>query len=202
MGFKFDEARRVASIYAVSILLCLTGRITLAADGSDTAKAEQHFDVQEYRVIGNTALAGRDIEKLLYPLLGPNKSLPDVESARAALETLYHDRGYGTVFVDIPPQKVDEGIVRLRVTEGRVERETISGAHYFPERDVIAALPAAQPGGVLQLSKLQEELTAVNTQSPDRSVVPILKGGDRPGDRRSRSAGQRSLAAARELGNQ
>ena len=68
---------------------------------------------------------------MLYPLLGPDKSLPDVESARAALETLYHDRGYGTVFVDIPPQKVDQGIVRLRVTEGRVERETINGHTTF-----------------------------------------------------------------------
>ena len=46
---------------------------------------------------------------------------------------------------------------------------------------MIAALPAAKPGGVLQLSKLQEELTAVNTQTPDRSVVPVLKAGSAPG---------------------
>jgi hemolysin activation/secretion protein len=126
-------------------------------------------------------LTNRDIERLLYPLLGPDKTIKDVEAARTALETLYHDRGYGTVFVDIPPQTVSAGLVRLRVTEGRVEREIITGAHYFPERDVIAALPAAQPGKVLQLSKLQEELSAVNTETPDRSVVPILKAGSAPG---------------------
>jgi hemolysin activation/secretion protein len=152
-----------------------------ATRNAPPAPPEQHFDISEYRVLGNTVLTGRDIERLLYPLLGPGKTLADVQSAKTALEKLYHDRGYGTVFVDIPPQTVSDGVVRLRVTEGRVERTEISGAHYFPERDVIAQLPAAAPGAVLQITKLQEQLGTLNTQTPDRAVVPILKAGSEPG---------------------
>jgi hemolysin activation/secretion protein len=181
MRIRFELFGRSASPLASATLLLLFAAPAFAADGQDAAKTEQHFDVQEYRVVGNTVLPGRDIEGLLYPLLGLNKTIKDVEAARTALETLYHARGYGTVFVDIPPQTVSDGLVRLRVTEGRVEREQISGAHYFPERNVIAALPAAKPGTVLQLSKLQEELAAVNTETPDRAVVPILKAGSAPG---------------------
>ena len=180
MGITFEAFRRSALPLAGATLLLLVNAPVFPAE-AEQEKAERHFDVQEYRVIGNTVLAGRDIEGLLYPLLGAGKSIKDVEAARVALEKLYHDRGYGTVFVDIPPQTVSGGLVRLRVTEGRVEREQISGAHYFPERNVIAALPAAKPGTVLQLSKLQEELAAVNTETPDRSVVPILKAGSAPG---------------------
>jgi hemolysin activation/secretion protein len=161
------------------ILASLPG--TAGSAEADQSKPGEHFNVMEYRVIGNSVLTNRDIERVLYPLLGPNKTLPDVEAARTALETYYHDHGYGTVFVDIPPQQVEAGVVRLRVTEGRVEKEQISGAHYFPERDVIAALPAATPGQVLQLSKLQEQLQAVNAETPDRSVVPVLKAGSAPG---------------------
>jgi hemolysin activation/secretion protein len=150
--------------------------------GVETASpTEQNFDVGEYRVVGNTALSARDIERLLYPLLGPKKTLADVEAARKKLEDLYHERGYGTAFVDIPPQTVSDGLVRLRVTEGRIESTVINGARYFPERDVIARLPSAAPGKVLQLSKLQEELGAVNSETPDRAVVPILKAGSAPG---------------------
>ena len=141
----------------------------------------QKFDVLEYRVIGNTVLSQRDIERLLYPLLGTAQALADVEKARMALENFYHDRGYGTIFVDIPPQTVSDSVVRLRVTEGRVEKTQIGGARYFAERDVITALPAAKPGDVLQLSRLQEQLNTLNTQTPDRSVVPILKAGSVPG---------------------
>jgi hemolysin activation/secretion protein len=160
------------------LLLCA---LALAGAAAAAEGNEQHFEVREYRVIGNTVLDQRQVEKLLYPLLGPGKSLTDIEAARTALEELYHSAGYGTVFVDIPPQKVADGLVRLRVTEGRIEQTRISGAQFFAERDVIAQLPAAAPGQVLQVSKLQQQLTAVNAGSPDRSVVPVLKAGSEPG---------------------
>lgn len=154
---------------------------TAATSSATGTPKEATFDVLEYRVTGNSVLADRDIEHLLYPLLGKNKTLDDLKLARKALEDLYHDRGYGTAFVDIPPQTVRDGLVRLHVTEGVLERREIGGAKYFPERDVLAQLPAATPGQVLQLSKLQEQLAAVNGQTADRAVVPILKAGSEPG---------------------
>ena len=143
--------------------------------------APVHFDVHEYRVLGNTVLAIPDVERVLYPLLGDGKTMADVEAARGALEQSYHARGFGTVFVDIPPQSIDEGIVRLRVTEGKINRTRIDGARYFSEREILADLPAATTGTVPNLPALQQQLDAVNTQTPDRSVVPVLKAGALPG---------------------
>jgi hemolysin activation/secretion protein len=148
------------------------------APGASTA---QRFDVHEYRVLGNTVLSARQIEAVLYPRLGDGKLFADVEAARAALEAAYHSLGFATVFVDIPPQDVNDGIVRLRVTEGRVHERTISGARYFSEGKILEALPAIEPGTVPQLKTLQEELNKLNTQSADRSVVPVLKAGAEPG---------------------
>jgi hemolysin activation/secretion protein len=147
----------------------------------DAVKKQVRFDIQEYRVLGNTVLDNRDIERLLYPLLGPDKSLSDVDAARAALENAYHSKGYGTVFVDIPPQDVNDGIVRLRVTEGRINASRIDGAKYFSEREVAKDVPAAQAGSVPDLKTLQAQIGAVNNVTPDRSVVPILKAGPMPG---------------------
>lgn len=180
MGIGLSALRR--TLAAAALAWGLWGPIAAqAGDSAQGNKPEPHFYVDEYRVLGNTVLSAREIERVLYPLLGKDKTLTDVEAAKTALEKLYHDRGYNTVFVDIPPQRIEDGVVRLKVTEGRVEREQIHGAHYFAERDVIAALPAATPGEVLQTSKLQAELTAVNRATPDRSVVPILKAGSEPG---------------------
>ena len=182
MGMSVAAVPR--GVMALALLLGLAAVAAGAAQSPAVAqakKSEPHFEVDEYRVLGNTVLGARDIERVLYPLLGKDKSLTDVEVARTALEKLYHDHGYSTIFVDIPPQKIEDGVVRLRVTEGRIEHEQIAGARYFSERDVIAALPAAAPGTVLQTSKLQEELAAVNRATPDRPVVPILKAGSEPG---------------------
>jgi hemolysin activation/secretion protein len=175
-----------------------------AAPPPAATPAEQLFDVLEYRVVGNTVLEGRAIERILYPLLGTSKSLTDVEAARAALEKLYHDKGFVTVFVDIPPQTINDGLVRLRVMEGRIERTVIGGARYFPERDVISRLPSTTPGTVLQVSKLQSELAAVNSETADRSVVPILKAGSAPGtvDLSLQVHDQLPLHGSLELNNQ
>jgi hemolysin activation/secretion protein len=152
-----------------------------AEKSQERKEPEKTFDVHEYRVLGNTVLATRDVERVLYPLLGDAKTLQDVEAARTALESAYHDHGYATVFVDIPPQEVADGVVRLRVTEGRVHERSISGAHYFSERQILTDLPATATGGVPNLAAVQQQLSVVNTQTADRSVVPIIKAGPEPG---------------------
>jgi len=178
------------SLFLLTALLALDGMAhaaeqalesTSGASGTKAAKAENYFDVHEYRVLGNTVLPNREIEAVLYPLLGDHKTLADVEIARTALEKTYHDRGFGTVFVDIPEQDVSEKIVRLKVTEGRLNEVRIAGARYFSERKILAAVPSATPGTVPNLPELQQQISAVSVQSADRSVVPILKAGPIPG---------------------
>jgi hemolysin activation/secretion protein len=179
--------------FALAAVIALDGPAATAVAAPappPTASAEKaapspasvaYFNVHEYRVLGNTTLDNREIEKVLYPLLGDHKSLTDVEAARSALEKTYHDRGFSTVFVDIPEQEVADEIVRLKVTEGRLHEVHISGARYFSERKIVAALPSATAGKVPNVPVLQQELSEVNIVTADRSVVPILKAGPFPG---------------------
>ncbi|MEJ0099947.1 MAG: ShlB/FhaC/HecB family hemolysin secretion/activation protein [Pseudomonadota bacterium] len=146
----------------------------------DSAPGDQ-FDVLEYRVLGNTVLPADQIERTLYPLLGPGQHLTDVEAARTALENTYHAAGYGTVLVDIPEQDTGEGIIRLKVTEGRVEQTTVSGARYFSARHIKAAVPESEAGTVPHLPTMQDELAALNRETSDRVVTPVLKSGRSPG---------------------
>jgi hemolysin activation/secretion protein len=159
-----------------------------SAWGFQAARAEDapaqgavHFDVHEYRVLGNSVLTNRQIEAVLYPRLGNDRSFADVDAARAALEAAYHALGYATVFVDVPPQQVTDGVVRLHVTEGRLRERTIQGARYFSERQILQQLPATAPGTVPRLPDVQSELGALNAQTTDRAVVPVLKAGPAPG---------------------
>jgi hemolysin activation/secretion protein len=143
--------------------------------------ASPSFDVLELRVLGNTTLDQRVVESAVYPFTGPQKRMTDVEAARAALERAYHDHGFGTVFVDIPEQSVEDGVVRLRVTEGRLRQVRVTGEKYFSGRQIREALPAAKENTVPDLPQLQNELKALNAQTRDRTVVPVLKAGPQPG---------------------
>ena len=176
---EFLAAKGVALMAAA--LVCGGAAAAPPAAPAAGAGAQARFSVQEYRVLGNTVLPNRAIETVLYPRLGEAKTLEDVQAARSALEQAYHEAGYATVFVDVPPQEVTDGVVRLRVTEGRLRERTISGARYFSEEKILEALPATAPGQVPRLPDLQRQLNAVNTQTADRSVVPVLKPGPDPG---------------------
>jgi hemolysin activation/secretion protein len=143
--------------------------------------APAKFNVWEYRVLGNTRLEPIEIERTLYPLLGSAKTFDSVEAARAALEKRYHDLGFGTIYVDIPEQEVVDGIVRLRVTEGKLARVRVMGARYFGDRVILAQLPEARSGAVPNINDLQHELASLNQQTPDRTVVPVLHAGETPG---------------------
>jgi hemolysin activation/secretion protein len=162
------------------------------------------FLISEYRVIGNTVLPVRAVESAVYGYLGPGRTIKDVEAARQALEDAYHKAGFGTVFVDIPEQEVQDGVVRLRVSKGVLRTVRVTGAHYFSGRQILAEVPAATAGTVPNLPALQNELAQVNAQSPDRQVVPVLKAGPDPGtvDLGLKVADKLPLHGSIELNNQ
>lgn len=152
-----------------------------AAAHSAAEQGTQQLDVMEFRVLGNTLLPAVEVEKAVYAFAGPGKTFEDIESARQSLESTYRRAGYSTVYVDIPEQDVDAGIVRLKVTESRLNVVRIEGAKYFSARRLRAALPGAVAGATPNIPELQRDLAKINTETGDRSVTPILGAGPRPG---------------------
>lgn len=162
---------------------CLASSVNAQQEPGTAApeKGAQKFAVLEYRVLGNSKLPGMAVERAVYPFLGPDKSLDDVERARAGLEQAYHEAGFGTVFVDIPEQNVDNGIVRLHVTEGKLRRVAIEGARFFSAKEIRDAIPEAAVGATPDLKTLQAQISDLNIQTPDRQITPVIGAGPVPG---------------------
>jgi len=158
-------------------VVATTACVIAALYGSPALAQEDRFDVWEIRVGGNTVLEARAIESIVYPYLGPAKSIEDVEVVRGELEALYREKGYSAAIVSIPEQTVQGGIVRLEVTEGRLGRVTVSGARYVSGRDIISDVDGVRPGDPVYFPDLQDDLVALNRMSADRSVTPVLRPG-------------------------
>jgi hemolysin activation/secretion protein len=148
---------------------------------SETATAPpQHLDILEYDVAGNTVLPELEIEKAVYPFLGPGRTTEDVDRARAALEQAYHKRGYNYVQVQIPTQKAEDGIVRLTVIENRIEQLRVVGAQYSLPSAIKQEAPSLAEGTVPNLKAVQNDLVTLN-QLPGRQIKPDLRPGREPG---------------------
>jgi len=167
----------------LSIAAVLIALLTLAGtSGAQETRppADPSFDILEIQVEGNSVLRAADIERAVRRFLGPQRHFSDVEGARRSLEDLYQKRGYQTVFVDIPEQRVSGGIVRLHVLEGTVGRERVLGSRYYELGEIRSRVPELAPGTVPDFNRMQGELAQAN-KLPDRQVSPILTPGRTPG---------------------
>jgi hemolysin activation/secretion protein len=152
-----------------------------ATNPKTDSEAVPHFDIWEYRVFGNTVLDPNTVQKTVYPYLGPGRSLDDVEKARQKLEEVYHQAGYQTVLVNVPEQDVENGLVKLDVTEGKVERLKVSGSRYYSLGHIREGVPSLAAGQVPHMPSVQKQLSELANQSADRQITPVLRTGERPG---------------------
>jgi hemolysin activation/secretion protein len=165
------------------LLLCaglLLSCISMAETAEPTVAKKNAFTVNEYQVTGNTMLPPIRIEAAVYRYLGEDKTIDDVEQARSALESEYHNAGYLTVLVDIPEQSVGSGIVQLKVTEGSVEKTRVVGSRYFSLNKILAKVPEFAEGNVPYFPDVQKQLVDAN-RIADLKVTPVLRPGNTPG---------------------
>jgi hemolysin activation/secretion protein len=136
--------------------------------------------IREYRVKGQTKLPNATVEEAVYPFLGPGRTSDDVDQARAALEKAYHDAGYQTVQVGIPPQSPYSGVILLEVTENKVGRLLVKGATWFLPNKIKRRAKSMQVGTVPNFNEVQEDIIKLN-KSADLRVTPELLPGIEPG---------------------
>lgn len=143
-------------------------------------EARVTFPINAFVLVGNTLFSKERLAEILTPFGGPKRTADDVEQARVALETFYHEAGYPTVMVSIPQQEVENGVVSLEVIEGTVGRVSVKGNRYYRAERVLSRVPSFAPGEILWVPRLQEELNKANS-NPSLKITPSIAPGEEPG---------------------
>jgi len=152
----------------------------VTAAASSDASEEARFAIYEYVLDGASLLPEVVLEQAVKAFMGEQRTIADVDKARASLEKAYHDAGFMTVLVTIPEQRVDEGSVTLTVTEAPLRKLAVKGAEYTLPSAVMARVPELAEGKVPNFNKLQDQLNLLN-ESGTLRVVPVLRAGTLPG---------------------
>ncbi|MFU8847537.1 MAG: ShlB/FhaC/HecB family hemolysin secretion/activation protein [Opitutales bacterium] len=160
-----------------SLLQCFFLLATLLP--TQGGQVEGTFFLREIRVQGASLLETVEVQKAVYPYLGPLRTVEDVEAARAALEKLYHREGYQTVVVEIPPQQVSGGVVRMQVNEVKIGRMRVRGSRYHDLEEIRETAPSLLEGATPNFDDLVRDVVALNRR-PHRRIYPELKPGADP----------------------
>jgi len=148
-----------------------------------STNAGPHFEVEKYLVMGNSVLTPDAITRTMTNIdgaYGTNVSFDGIRAAVTELQKTYRARGYVTVAVGLPPQKLTNATVKIQVTEGRLATIEVKGNHYFSSNNVMRALPSLHTNIILNAKVFQAELNAANANQ-DRQIYPVIGPGPDPG---------------------
>lgn len=141
------------------------------------------FKVEKYLVAGNTVIRPEEISRVFTnapDAFGTNVTFADIRDALGELQMAYRERGFVTVAVSLPPQKLTNDTVKVKVTEGRLSAITVKGNQHFSTANTLRALPSLHTNMLLNSHVFQRELDLANANR-DRQIYPVIGPGVEPG---------------------
>jgi hemolysin activation/secretion protein len=141
----------------------------------------QTIKVKEFKVTGSTVFSQKDFEKVLERYTKEPITLAELFQARTEITNLYVSKGYITSGAYIPPQKLQDGVVEIRVVEGKLEDIKISGTRRLNPGYVRSRIAVAT-GKPLNRDRLLEALQLLQLNPLIENLSAELSAGSRPGE--------------------
>lgn len=146
----------------------------------DPTSGAKTIVVDHFAFEGNTLIGSEELQSLLAAYRDKPVTLLDIYNAADKIASYYASRGYALASVNVPPQKVENGVILLQISEGRIGQISVEGASiYRPER-IKDQLPDVKPGTIYNGSVFRDSMRQVNAL-PGIKARAILKPGEEYG---------------------
>lgn len=136
----------------------------------------RRFRVNAFAMSGNTVYRTRLLKTLLERFVDLELNLYDLNKAADTITTFYHDHGYTLARAVIPAQKVENGVVTIRIIEGRFGRVRFSGNKRYASDFLAARTGLLTPGALVTSDRLENNLLLLNDLPGLRAKVVLEPG--------------------------
>ena len=136
--------------------------------------------VRQFRYSGNTVFSNAELERLTNSYLNRPVSFAELGKARDAITKLYIDKGYTTSGAYIPMQTSRDGLVEIRILEGKLGDIKIEITGRLKSDHLRSRLLRAGRGAA-QCTKAAGGIAAITGQPPDQDDIGQPVGQSRTG---------------------
>lgn len=133
--------------------------------------------VRQFEFEGNSLFGTDALQPLVDGYLDRPITLLDIYEAADKVAAFYVDQGYTLASVNVPPQQVSGGVVRLVISEGRIAQVTAEGNSSYRTRQLAAYLPGVDSGTVYRAGSVDQGLRTLNTL-PGLKARAVIKPGE------------------------
>lgn len=122
------------------------------------------LEIKGFRIVGLTVVPEAEMTQVLTPFIGPNKRFQDLLDAAAAVKRELAGRGYFLADAIVPEQKISNGIVELRVLEGRLGkvRLQVDPAVSISRSLLESYIASLEEGGLIQTADVERALFQIH----------------------------------------
>ncbi len=155
------------------------GELAATNSPSTATNATPHIAIEAYEVNGNSLLSDDVLQSVFSKYIGTNVTFDDIGNMLKELTLEYRDRGYDTVSVTTPVQRITNGIIKIQIFEGTLASIKITGNRYFSSNNIMRTLPSLKTNMILNSKVFQAELDRANANQ-DRQIYPQIGEGSEP----------------------
>ncbi len=132
------------------------------------------FKLKKINITGNTAFPTYVLRRLVDFKIGQDVTINDLIMSANDITDYYQGKGYVSTIAYLPPQKVQNGEVEIKILEGKYgnieinpgkwERASYLNKHYLIDNNI-------EPGKVLNVKDVRNALTEMNTEEYMKGAV-------------------------------
>lgn len=135
--------------------------------------------IKNINVIGVTLLPEKQIKAITAEYANKELTLREMQKIADLITDLYRKKGYITSRAYVPPQKMEQGNLEIRVLEATVGDIQIKGNRFY-STGLIKRYISLIKGNPFNYNDLKKDLVDIN-EHPDRNAKAVLAPGKDPG---------------------
>lgn len=155
----------------------------LTAQTGDISTDGTPISVRDVVLVGNTLLSAHQFEPHLASIRGTSTTFGGLQSLARTISDEYHKAGYPLATVIIPPQRLENGVVRLQVIEGSIGDVVVNNKSRVSDKVVKGYLDKSiKTGQPLNQADSERALLLIKDLAGTDNVNYRLQGGQNSTD--------------------
>ena len=127
----------------------------------------------------STVLSENELKEIIAKYIGTTVSISQLYEIVGKVNEIYRDRGYITAMAVLPPQKIKDGKVQIRLIEGKIGNVIVAGNKYTDTNYLLNRVYLPK-GKLLSIKSLDKDLQWFNGTN-DVKLRIKLQAGTKPG---------------------
>lgn len=155
----------------------ITGTQIVEVNDTEKSSGPILIKIKNFDIDPSAILSDEDLEEILLPSIGKVLAPQDIRTLIDQINDIYVKKGYITAKAFLPPQSIDNGIVKITLVEGHIGEITLSGNKHTRDNYILDKF-SQESGDLFELETLKK-----NIQQFNRLNTVKLKANLKPGEK-------------------